>query len=102
MLYCNDYTLYGGYTTDLKRREKEHNNGTGAKYTRPLKRRPVKIIYAEEYETRSLATKAEFHFKKKSRKEKESYLNDNGVLLPLSEKTDCVVVDKRRGMADDE
>ena len=42
VLHCRDNTFYGGYTTDLARRLQEHNNGTGAKYTRLQKRRPVK------------------------------------------------------------
>jgi len=102
VLYCKDHTLYGGYTTDLNRREKEHNNGVGAKYTKPRRRRPVKMIYAEKYESRSLATKAEFRFKKQARKEKESYLNENGISFPLSEQNHCIVVDKRGEMSVDE
>lgn len=102
VLYCKDHSLYGGYTTNLKRREKEHNNGTGAKYTKPSKKRPVKMIYAEKYETRSLATKAEFYFKKQSRKNKEKYLKDKGVLFPLSKQTECIVIDKRNEVVLDE
>ncbi|MDN6161650.1 MAG: GIY-YIG nuclease family protein, partial [Atopostipes sp.] len=64
VLYCKDRSLYAGYTTNLKRREKEHNSGDGAKYTRPASRRPLKMIYAESYQTRSEATKAEAAFKK--------------------------------------
>jgi len=40
MLRCSDDTLYTGITTNLKRREVEHNTSDkGAKYTRI--RRPV-------------------------------------------------------------
>ncbi len=38
VLFCKDQTFYGGYTTDLSRRLEEHNNGTGAKYTRLQKK----------------------------------------------------------------
>lgn len=73
VLQCADNTLYAGYTTDIKRREKEHNSLTkGAKYTRY--RQPVKVIYYECFPTRSLATKAEAMFKKLSRLEKEQYI----------------------------
>lgn len=74
VLYCKDRTFYGGYTTDPERRLKEHNNGTGAKYTRVTTRLPVKMIHTEKFATRSEATKAEYAFKKLSRKAKEAYL----------------------------
>ncbi|MEY8445946.1 GIY-YIG nuclease family protein [Enterococcus ratti] len=74
VLACKDRTFYGGYTTDLSRRLKEHNRGTGAKYTRLQKRRPVKMIHAQHFATRSEATKAEAAFKKLTRKQKEHYL----------------------------
>lgn len=91
VLYCNDGTLYGGYTTDLKRREKEHNDGIGAKYTKPAKRRPLQMIYAEAYATRSEATKAEYAFKKQTRTEKERYLLQQGVSFPFSLDAACIV-----------
>jgi len=94
VLYCNDRSLYGGYTTDLDRRLKEHNSGTGAKYTRPQKRRPVKILYAEEYATRSEATKAEAAFKKLPRKEKDRFLKKQGVRFPFAKSTKRVVQTK--------
>ncbi len=40
ILECGDNTLYAGYTDDLVKREKVHNQGKGAKYTRA--RLPVK------------------------------------------------------------
>lgn len=74
VLLCNDQSFYGGYTTELARRLKEHNAGTGAKYTHPKSRRPVQMIHAERFATRSEATKAEAAFKKLPRKQKEHYL----------------------------
>jgi putative endonuclease len=69
MLECSDGTLYTGITTDLVRRLDEHNNSAkGAKYTRA--RRPVKLVYSEEVENRSDASKREFFIKKISRKDK--------------------------------
>lgn len=89
VLACKDQTFYGGYTTNLSRRLAEHNRGTGAKYTRLQKRRPVKMIHAERFDTRSEATKAEAAFKKLTRQQKERYLNthpsfglpENGCLM---------------------
>ncbi|MGO3609088.1 MAG: GIY-YIG nuclease family protein [Enterococcus sp.] len=74
VLLCSDQSFYGGYTTELARRLKEHNAGTGAKYTHPKSRRPVQMIHAERFATRSEATKAEAAFKRLSRKQKEYYL----------------------------
>ena len=36
MLRCGDGSLYTGSTTDVARRLREHQNGTGAKYTLSL------------------------------------------------------------------
>lgn len=69
ILECADGTFYTGYATDVSKREWEHNNSDkGAKYTRC--RRPCKVIYTEEYPTRSEAQKRESEIKKLSRKEK--------------------------------
>ena len=67
---CNDNSLYAGYTTDLENREKVHNEGKGAHYTRM--RRPVRIVYSEQFKTRSEAQKREYQFKQLSKKDKES------------------------------
>ena len=68
LLECSDNTLYCGYTDDLKKRIKAHNDGKGAKYTKA--RLPVKLLYSEEYKTKSQALKREYQIKKLSRKEK--------------------------------
>lgn len=91
VLHCKDGTFYGGYTTDLTRRLDEHNRGVGAKYTRPQRRRPLKMIYAEAFDSRSAATKAEAAFKKLQRKQKEQYLKRYGVNKPYRKLTDCVI-----------
>ncbi|MFW5972023.1 MAG: GIY-YIG nuclease family protein [Bacillota bacterium] len=72
ILQCADGTYYTGYTTDLERRVKEHNDGTGAKYTRG--RLPVVIVYYEKYKTKSKAMKRECEIKSLSRKEKEDII----------------------------
>lgn len=78
VLYCQDGTLYGGYTVDLANRLKTHNEGKGAKYTRVKKRQPVQMIYAERYYSKSLAMSQEAKFKRLSRQAKENYLKANG------------------------
>lgn len=83
VLLCHDQSFYGGYTTELTRRLAEHNAGTGAKYTHPQSRRPVQMIHAEKFGTRSEATKAEAAFKKLSRKQKERYLLEHRTINVL-------------------
>jgi putative endonuclease len=70
---CNDDSLYTGYTNDLKEREKKHNDGEGARYTRG--RGPVKIVYSEEFETKSEAMKREYAIKRLKRGDKEKLIN---------------------------
>ncbi|MCP4143088.1 MAG: GIY-YIG nuclease family protein [Chloroflexi bacterium] len=70
MVECADGTFYTGWSTDPERREKVHNTGKGAKYTRV--RRPVKLIYVEELPDKSSALKRERAIKKLSRKRKEA------------------------------
>ena len=83
VLLCKDDTFYGGYTTDLARRLNEHNQGIGAKYTKLAKRRPLQMIHAESFATRSEAQKAEYAFKQLTRRQKENYLRIHpSVTLP--------------------
>lgn len=69
LVRCSDNSLYAGWTNDIEKRMKSHNNGTGAKYTRP--RRPVTLAYLEVFETKSEAMKREAALKKLSHRQKE-------------------------------
>lgn len=61
---CSDDTFYTGIAKELERRIEEHNGSDkGAKYTRV--RRPVSLVYSEEYPDRSSASKREYEIKKK-------------------------------------
>jgi putative endonuclease len=63
IMRCADGTLYTGITTDLVRREQEHNSEKkGARYTRS--RKPVVLVYSEEVADRSEASKREHAIKK--------------------------------------
>lgn len=65
---------YTGITTDLKRRFKEHLEGRGgAKFFRTSS--PKKIVYTEEYETKSQALKREYAIKQMTRKKKQELIN---------------------------
>jgi len=66
---CADDSLYTGITTNLARRLREHNSDrAGAKYTRP--RRPVRLVYREDADSRSHASKRENEIKKLTQKQK--------------------------------
>ena len=68
MFRCGDGSLYTGSTTDVERRLREHQGGTGARYTRS--RPPVTLAYAEEAPDRSAAQRREAAIKKLPRAQK--------------------------------
>jgi len=74
ILECKDGTFYTGLTSNIERRLKEHSidNKRGSKYTRG--RRPVKLIYQEEFTTRSLALKRELGIKSWGRSKKQKLI----------------------------
>lgn len=67
---CADDTLYTGITTDIKRREFEHNtdNNRGAKSLRH--KRPIQIVYTEIHKSQSEARIREAEIKGWKRKYK--------------------------------
>lgn len=79
VLQCCDQTLYSGFTVDLEKRLKVHNQGKGAKYTRA--RRPVKLIYHECFSTKRAALQKEYAFKQLKRKQKLKYLHEQGIVI---------------------
>lgn len=75
MLRCRDNSIYSGFTVDLDKRIEKHNIGKGAKYTRA--RRPVELVYYEEFETKEDAMKREWEFKQYTHKQKVGLINNN-------------------------
>lgn len=77
ILKCSDNTLYTWITTDLEKRLKQHNWEIWgwAKYT--LSRKPVELLYSEESENRSTATKREMEIKKFNREKKLKLIEKN-------------------------
>ena len=78
---CRDGSYYTGYTTDVKRGLAVHNSGKGAKYTRPQKRHPLKLLYYEEFDNQHDALSAEWHFKHQSRAKKIAYLRAHNIKI---------------------
>jgi putative endonuclease len=84
MLECADGTYYTGWTNNLEKRLSAHNAGKGGKYTSV--RRPVTLVYYEEFETKQEAMSREWHIKQLTRKQKEELVfnsqvsNDNEII----------------------
>ncbi len=76
ILMCADGTFYTGWTTDLARRVKAHNEGRGAKYTRG--RGPVRLCYYEEFGDKHEAQSREWHIKRLSHGEKQALIDKAG------------------------
>lgn len=72
ILECSDGSYYTGWTNDLEKRLREHNEKRGAKYTRS--RTPVKIAYYETMNTKSEALKREAAIKQMSHASKEALI----------------------------
>ena len=90
MVRCRDGSLYTGWTNNLEKRVKAHNEGKGAKYTR--NRRPVELVYAELHETKQEAMSREVKIKRFTKKEKEKlaerYLQEKSDSLKINDKNE--------------
>lgn len=78
ILKCHDNTLYTGYTGNIQKRLKIHNNGKGAKYTRS--RLPVELMYFEKYDSKNDALKREYQIKQLSRYQKLELIDRKSVV----------------------
>ena len=74
ILKCADGTFYTGWTNNIEKRVLAHNAGRGAKYTKA--RRPVELVYLEEFSIKEEAMRREYQIKQLSRQEK-IYLIEN-------------------------
>lgn len=75
ILACANGTFYTGITTDLAARVAKHNAGTGAKYTNIYK--PVRLVYSEKIENRSLASKREWEIKQLTHAQKKALIDSS-------------------------
>lgn len=72
MVECSDGSFYTGWTNDLEKRIKAHNEKKGAKYTRS--RTPVRLVYYEAFTEKQDAMRREYEIKQYSRREKEALI----------------------------
>jgi predicted GIY-YIG superfamily endonuclease len=68
VLLCVDGSFYTGYARDVDSRVKQHKDGKGARYTKL--HRPKRLVYTEEFHTRSEAMRREKEIKQLSHDEK--------------------------------
>lgn len=66
---CSDGSLYSGSCINLRERERLHNEGRGAKYTRS--RLPIRFVYHEKFSSLSEARKREAQVKTWTKAAKE-------------------------------
>jgi predicted GIY-YIG superfamily endonuclease len=86
ILRCSDSAYYVGHTDDLDKRVREHQEGASL-YT--ANRRPVRLVWMEEFQTRSEAKEIESRIKPWSRAKKEALIQGATVrsALQLGSKT---------------
>ncbi len=82
MLECADGSYYTGWSTDPQRRLRQHNGGSGSRYTRS--HRPVRLVYVEECPDRSTAMERERAIKALPRARKKKLIGS--VSAPRSTK----------------
>ena len=81
ILRCSDGTYYVGSTTNLELRVWQHNNsGEGAAYTR--KRRPVVLVWADEFDSVAEAFAFEKRVQGWGRAKREALIRDDFDALP--------------------
>lgn len=74
LLECADGSLYCGWTNALKERVEAHNAGRGARYTKS--RRPVTLVYYEEFSTKQEAMRREWAIKQMTRPQKLALIGE--------------------------
>ena len=79
ILQCSDGSYYTGCTTNLEKRMDQHHRGLLDGYT--SKRRPVKLLWTEEFRDINEAIDAERQIKGWSRKKKEALMRNDFELL---------------------
>ncbi len=80
ILKCSDQSYYTGVTNSIDRRLAEHNEGTDP-FCYTFKRRPVNLVFVQEFMDVKEAISFEKQIKGWSRKKKEAIIQDRWELL---------------------
>ncbi|WP_235047066.1 GIY-YIG nuclease family protein [Arthrobacter nitrophenolicus] len=84
MLRCSDGSYYVGSTTNLELRLAQHQTGDGAAYTR--RRRPVKLVWFEEFSRVDQAFAREKQVQGWSHRKREALITGDHHALPTLSK----------------
>lgn len=82
ILKCSDQSYYTGVTNSIDRRLAEHNEGTDP-FCYTFKRRPLNLVFLQEFMDVRDAISFEKQVKGWSRKKKEAIIKDQWELLKL-------------------
>jgi len=77
MLECADRSYYIGHTDNLEKRISEHQRGEVPGYTST--RRPVRVVFTQDFAAREEALAAELQIKGWNRKKKEALIRGDWV-----------------------
>lgn len=77
ILRCSDGSYYTGYTSDIQKRLKQHQDGSGSTYTKT--QTPVELVYREELPDKPSALKREKQIKKLTIFDKEKLIEKSRV-----------------------
>ena len=94
ILRCSDGSFYVGHTDELTRRLGEHETGATCGYT--AARRPVALVWCEEFQTREEAKATEAQIKKWSRRKKEALVGGRMEELRAAARKDWAAYRQRR------
>jgi putative endonuclease len=85
ILKCSDGSYYTGVTNNMEKRLAEHNSDDSAtSYT--SKRRPVELVYHQQFNDINQAIELEKQIKGWSRRKKEALINEDWEKLKLYSK----------------
>tara|TARA_R110002033_G_scaffold53690_1_gene101793 strand:+ start:92 stop:382 length:291 start_codon:yes stop_codon:yes gene_type:complete len=79
ILKCSDHSFYTGHTDNLEQRFAQHQTGFFTGYT--YKRRPVELVWSENFSTRHEALEAEKQIKGWTRAKKQALIDGDWDLL---------------------
>lgn len=75
LLECCDGSFYCGWTNNVEKRVKSHNEGTGSAYTNS--HRPVRLVHVERFATKSEAMHREWTIKHLTHDEKRRLIEED-------------------------
>jgi tRNA/rRNA methyltransferase len=94
MLLCSDKSYYVGHTDDLERRLAQHETGATGGYT--AIRRPIELVWFQEFPTRDEAKVVEAQVKKWSCRKKEALIAGRMDELKMAARKDWALYRRRR------